>query len=164
MIVYFVWHNFCGYSYAMKHLFILILAILFVSLLRAQNNCHPQRTAEDIARKQTEMMVRELGIQDSVVRDTLYRMHLKFAQKRAISNTRAEAMLYMQEANEELKQILTHEQYQQFMDQQVNHAPHHPRSPYNRFSKPLIDSLPPPPPGAPNMPPPPPGHLPLGLQ
>lgn len=140
---------------------VIFLAIPFV-LLQAQDR--PQRTPADMARKQTEMMVRELGIQDSVVRDTLYRMHLKFAQKRAISNTRAEAMLYMQEANEELKQILTHEQYQQFMDQQVNHAPHHPRSPYNRFSKPLIDSLPPPPPGAPNMPPPPPGHLPLGLQ
>lgn len=133
-----------------------------MAILQAQGR--PQRTPEDIALKQTEMLTRELGIQDSVLRDTLYRMHLKFARKRAISNTRAEALQYMQEANEELKQILTPVQYQQFMDQQVNHAPHHPRSPYNRITKPLIDSLPPPPPGAPNMPPAPLGNLPPGLQ
>lgn len=138
----------------MKTLFLTILLLVPAVCTQAQR--YPQRTPEDIARKQTEMLVRELGIQDSIVRDTLYRMHLKFAQKRAISNTRAEAMIYMQEANEELKQILTPEQYQQFMDQQVNHAPHHPRSPYNRFTMPLIDSLPPQQPGAPNMPPAPP--------
>jgi hypothetical protein len=140
MIVNFVWHNFCGYSYAMKHLFILILAILFVSLLRAQNNCHPQRTAEDIARKQTEMMVRELCIHDSLIRDTLYRMHLKFAQKRTISNTRAEAMQYMQDANMELQRILTPEQYQQYMNQQINYAPHRHRAPYNRITTIPLDS------------------------
>ena len=138
----------------MKTLLLTILLLVPVVCTQAQR--YPQRTPEDIARKQTEMLVRELGIQDSIVRDTLYRMHLKYAQKRAISNTRAEAMIYMQEANEELKQILTPEQYQQFMDQQVNHAPHHPRSPYNRFTMPLIDSLPPQQPGAPNMPPAPP--------
>jgi hypothetical protein len=137
---------------------LLCISLLVITFVLSQAQDRPQRTPKDIARKQTEMMVRELGIQDSITRDTLYRMHLKFAQKRAISNTRAEAMLYMQEANEELKQILTHEQYQQFMDQQVNHEPHHPKSPYNRIKRPLIDSLPPPPPGAPDMPPPPPGH------
>lgn len=133
----------------MKHLLIIILTILFISQLRAQNNCHPQRTAEDIARKQTEMMVRELCIHDSLIRDTLYRMHLKFAHKRTISNTRAEAMQYMQEANMELQQILTPEQYQQYMNQQVNYAPHRHRSPYNRIttisldtnSTPLSDSV-----------------------
>ena len=144
----------------MKNLFYILLFIGVTTTLWAQN--YPHRTAEDIASKQTEMLVRELNIHDSVVRDTLYRMHLKFAHKREISNTHAEALQYMQEANEELKNILTPEQYQQFMDQQVNHEPHHPKSPYNRFTMPLIDSLPPPPPGAPNMPPPPPGNQPSG--
>ena len=133
----------------MKNLLYIFLFICATCPLWAQH--HPQRTPEDIARKQTEMLVRELNIQDSIVRDTLYRMHLKFARKRQISNTRAEALQYMQEANEELKNILTPEQYQQFMDQQVNHEPHHPRAPYNRFKRVLIDSLPPPPPGAPDM-------------
>lgn len=123
-------------------------ALLFISLfllassvaaLRAQE--HPQRTPEDIALKQTEMLVRELGIHDSIIRDTLYRMHLKFAHKRAISNTRAEALQYMQEANMELQQILTPEQYQQFMKQQVNYAPHRHRSPYNRITTMPVDTI-----------------------
>lgn len=123
-------------------------ALLFISLfllassvaaLRAQE--HPQRTPEDIALKQTEMLVRELEIQDSVVRDTLFRMHLKFAQKRAISNTRAEALQYMQEANMELQQILTPEQYQQYMNQQVNYAPHRHRAPHNRITTISVDSV-----------------------
>ena len=67
---------------------------------------YPRRTAEDIARKQTEMLVRELNIQDSIIRDTLFHLHLKYAYKREISNTRAEAMQYMQEINTELQNIL----------------------------------------------------------
>ena len=146
-------------------------ALLFISLfllassvaaLRAQE--HPQRTPEDIALKQTEMLVRELGIHDSIIRDTLYRMHLKFAHKRAISNTRAEALQYMQEANMELQQILTPEQYQQFMSQQVNHEQRSPRPHHNRIIFTPCDTLMPPPPPphpndeAPHMPPPPPPH------
>ncbi len=117
----------------------LFLLASFLTFLRAQE--HPQRTPEDIALKQTEMLVRELKIQDSVVRDTLFRMHLKFAQKRAISNTRAEALQYMQEANMELQQILTPEQYQQYMNQQVNYAPHRHRAPYNRITTISVDSV-----------------------
>ena len=126
----------------MKQLCVIILNILFVPLLlQAQHNCHPQRTAEDIARKQTEMLVRELSIQDSIIRDTLYHLHLKFARKREISNTRAEAMQYMQEANAELQTILTPEQYQQYMNQQVNYAPHRHRAPHNRITTISVDSV-----------------------
>lgn len=116
-----------------------LLLTPFSTFLRAQER--PQRTPEDIALKQTEMLVRELGIQDSVVRDTLFRMHLKFAQKRASSNTRAEALQYMQEANMELQQILTPEQYQQYMNQQVNYAPHRHRAPHNRIATISVDSV-----------------------
>ena len=117
----------------------LLLLASFLTFLQAQER--PQRTPEDIALKQTEMLVRELEIQDSVVRDTLFRMHLKFAQKRAISNTRAEALQYMQEANMELQQILTPEQYQQYMNQQVNYAPHRHRAPHNRITTISVDSV-----------------------
>ena len=117
----------------------LLLLASFLTFLRAQER--PQRTPEDIALKQTEMLMRELEIQDSVVRDTLFRMHLKFAQKRAISNTRAEALQYMQEANMELQQILTPEQYQQYMNQQVNYAPHRHRAPHNRITTISVDSV-----------------------
>ena len=126
----------------MKHLCVIILDIFFGPwLLQAHHNCHPQLTSEDIARKQTEMLVRELSIQDSIIRDTLYHLHLKFARKREISNTRAEAMQYMQEANAELQTILTPEQYEQYMNQQVNYAPHRHRAPHNRITTISVDSV-----------------------
>lgn len=127
----------------MKNLLYIVLFALVAPAATLFAQHHPQRTPEDIASKQTEMLVRELNIQDSLVRDTLYRMHLKFATKRAVSNTRAEAMQYMQEANIELQQILTPEQYQQFMNQQVNHTPHSPRPHYNRIASAPIDTTPP---------------------
>ena len=49
---------------------------------------------------------------------------------------------YMQEANIELQQILTHEQYQQFMNQQVNHTPHRPKPNYNRITVTPTDTPP----------------------
>ena len=143
-----------------------LLSILFITapiILLHGHSRHPKRTNEDIARKQTEMLIRELNIQDSLVRDTLFRMHLKFARKRAQSNTRAEAMQYMQEANAELQQILTPEQYLLFMNQQINHSPHFPKAPHNRFTQLHVDSLPPLQPEAPDMLPPPPGLPPTDL-
>ena len=146
----------------MKNLLYIVLFALVTPVASSYAQHHPQRTPEDIARKQTEMMVRELDIQDSLVRDTLYRMHLKFALKRTISNTRSEAMQYMMEANAELQHILTPEQYQQFMNQQVNHTPHRPRPHYNRFTVTPTDSTSPPNDSeqASHTPPPPPGHQP----
>ena len=129
----------------MKNLLYIVLFALATPLANLYAQHYPQRTPEDIARKQTEMLVRELEIQDSIVRDTLYRMHLKFALKRAISNTRAEAMQYMQDINAELQQILTPEQYQQFMNQQVNHTPHRPKPHYNRITITPTDTIPLPP-------------------
>ena len=124
----------------MKYFVLIIIFILVGTKLYAQ---YPRRTAEDIARKQTEMLVRELNIQDSIIRDTLYHLHLKYAHKREISNTRAEAMQYMQEINTELQNILTPDQYQLFMNQQVNYNPHRPHKPYNSIITHKPDSTPP---------------------
>ena len=80
---------------------------MMVVLPLAAQDYHPQRTAADIARKQTEMLVRELDITDSVLRDTLFRMHLKYALKRQDeSYTRADILKCMQLIQEELKSIL----------------------------------------------------------
>ena len=121
----------------MRYFILIIVIICACTTLCAQ---YPRRTAEDIARKQTEMLVRELNIRDSIIRDTLYHLHLKYAHKREISNTRAEAMQYMQEINAELQNILTPEQYQQFMNQQVNYGPHRPHKPYNSIIPHKTDS------------------------
>lgn len=108
----------------------LVLLALSLSMV-AQKSIHPRRTASDIAQKQTEMLVRELNITDSVLRDTLFHMHLKYATLRNISNTRNEAMQRMIQMQEELKHILTPEQFAAFMNRQVENHPRSPQHPCN---------------------------------
>ena len=109
-----------------------IFSFIVVALLAIAQNHHPQRTATDIARKQTEMLVRELQITDSVLRDTLFRMHLKYAEKRQSENyTRADVLQCMLLMQEELKKILPAELYETFMNRQLNHEPRAPQNPCN---------------------------------
>lgn len=85
----------------------------------------PQRTPEEEARKQTERLVRELNIQDSVRIDTIYNMHLKYARTRQNGLTRQENMNRMNAIYAELQQLLTPEELEQFM----NHPAEQPRRP-----------------------------------
>ena len=85
----------------------------------------PQRTPEEEALKQTMRLVRELGIRDSVRFDTLYKMHLKYAKVRQKGLTRAENMQRMQAIYDELKALLTPEEFERFM----NHPAEQPRRP-----------------------------------
>lgn len=85
----------------------------------------PQRTPEEEALKQTMRLVRELGIQDSVRIDTIYKMHLKYAIFRQKGLTRAENMERMQAIYAELKALLTPEEFERFM----NHPAEQPRRP-----------------------------------
>ena len=84
-----------------------------------------QRTPEEEALKQTMRLVRELGIEDSVRFDTIYRMHLKYARFRQKGLTRAENMERMQSIYAELEKLLTPEEFEQFM----NHPAEQPRRP-----------------------------------
>ena len=116
----------------MKRFFGTLVFLVVVLPLMAQNHHHPRRTAADIARKQTEMLVRELHITDSALRDTLFRMHLKYAEMRNDSTyTRADAIQCMILIQEELKQILSPEQFEAFMNRQLNHEPRAPQNPCN---------------------------------
>lgn len=112
----------------MKRIVLTIIIIAFSLIAKAQVHSHPQRSAADIARKQTEMLVRELHITDSTLRDTIYRMHLKYAKKRTANSTQNEILECMQNIQEELKQILTPAQYKAFMNLRHNQGP---RSPQN---------------------------------
>ena len=113
----------------------IVCFLAYMSLaLSAQNAPYPQRTALDIAIKQTKMLVNELGIaNDTMLCAKLYHMHLKYAQMRDISNTRSEALQRMSQMQEELQQLLTPEQYSTFMNRQLNRSPRTPKSSYNRI-------------------------------
>lgn len=93
----------------------------------------PQRTPEEVALTQTERLCRELSINDSLQRDTIYRMHLKYARQRFVSNTRLENLQRMQATIDELRGILTEKQFHQFINRQVNPDPRRPQQPYGRM-------------------------------
>ena len=113
----------------LKKLFSFVLVVLFAGCLWAQepvDNNRPQRTPQEEALKQTTRLVRELGIRDSLRIDTLYRMHLKYATFRQKGLTRAENMERMQSIYEELKRLLTPEEFERFMNHPAE-QPRHPR-------------------------------------
>lgn len=84
--------------------------------------------------KQTQMMIRELNISDSLQYRALFDMNLKYARLRENGCTRAQMMTYMLERNDELKQILTTEQYETYMNRQVQAGPHRQQHPVGRFA------------------------------
>ncbi len=116
-----------------------ILFVLFLSVFALSSYAAPQppssepsagtprRTPEEIARKQTEMLIRDLEIKDSMQIDTIYRIHLRYARLRQVSNTRAEHLERVQQMYNELRQVLTQEQYDRFMNQQLE-SPRRPQS------------------------------------
>ena len=113
----------------MKRLFSILLAALLAGGMMAQepmDSPRPQRTPEEEALKQTMRLVRELGISDSVRIDTIYKMHLKYARFRQKGLTRAENMERMQAIYDELKVLLTPEEFERFMNHPAE-QPRHPR-------------------------------------
>ena len=123
-----------------KRFFILFWVALSAGLMMAQEPVtdRPQRTPQEEALKQTTRLVRELGIRDSVRFDTIYRMHLKYALERQQGLTRAQNLERMQLIYEELKKLLTEEEFERFMNQPVEQ----PRLPHgaNRMGAPMKEA------------------------
>jgi len=109
-------------------LFSLLLMVLCAGFISAQEpvSDRPHRTPQEEAMKQTLRLVRELGIRDSVRFDTIYRMHLKYAVERQQGLTRAQNLQRMQSIYDELKMLLTTEEFERFM----NHPAEQPRRPH----------------------------------
>ena len=113
----------------MKKLLSILSLALLSGLMMAQepvSEPRPQRTPQEEALKQTMRLVRELGISDSVRIDTLYRMHLKYALVRQKGLTRAQNLERMQAIHDELKNLLTQEEFERFMNHPAE-QPRHPR-------------------------------------
>lgn len=109
-----------------RRLFSLLSVALMAGVMYAQEPAErPQRTPEEEALKQTTRLTRELGINDSVRFDTLYKMHLKYAIFRQKGLSRAENMQRMQAIHDELQVLLTADEFERFM----NHPVEQPRRP-----------------------------------
>lgn len=110
------------------YLFLIFLSFSVWSWAQApMAESRPQRTPEEIARKQTEMLSRELELTDSLQRDSIYRIHLRYVRMRFVSNTRAEELDRMQSYYRELKHVLTPQQYEAFMNKPLAPGPRQPQ-------------------------------------
>lgn len=107
----------------MKNYILLILFMAMSAAAFAQNDvCRPARTPEEEAQKQTQMLQRELSLTDAQC-DTVYKIHLKYATMRQISNTRAESLERMNAMTAELLNVLTKAQRDAFLNKQVSPDP-----------------------------------------
>lgn len=91
---------------------VLLLALAASTAFAQDVQSVPRRTAEERAMKQTEMLVRDLAITDSVLRDTIYRVHLRYVRRREQAETRMEAVECINRLLLELKGILSPSQYE----------------------------------------------------
>lgn len=107
----------------MKNYILLILFMAMSAAAWAQNDmCRPARTPEEEAQKQTQMLQRELSLTEQQC-DTVYRIHLKYARLRQISNTRAEGVQRMNDMMSELLNVMTKPQQQAFLNKQMSPDP-----------------------------------------
>lgn len=111
----------------MKRIFF-ILSLLTLTLCGfAQEEARrPMRTPEEEAMKQTEMLQRELQLTEQQ-HDTIYRIHLKYARLRQVSNTRAEMIERMSTMTNEITNVLNPLQKKLFLGKQIDIMPRRPQ-------------------------------------
>ena len=103
-------------------LLITLIAMSSFTALAQNDDFRPSRTPEEEALKQTEMLSRELSLSEQQ-RDTVYKIHLKYAIQRQISNTRAEGLARLNAMTQELLAIMTPEQREAFLNKQIEPHP-----------------------------------------
>lgn len=96
----------------MKTRFVYLLFALFggISLMAQQAEGKPQRTPQQIAERQTERLQRDVNLTEQQ-RDTVYAIHLKYAERRRENEDRSHVMIRMDSLREDLKGVLTDEQF-----------------------------------------------------
>ena len=99
-------------SRCLRIVFVLFPVLIGAHCFAQEHASAPRRTAEELAMKRTEMLVRDLDIRDSMLRDTIYRIHLRHARSRDQVTNRQEAVERMNRLLAELKGILTPQQYE----------------------------------------------------
>ncbi len=86
---------------------------------------HPERTPQQEAEKHTEVMARRLQLSAWQV-DTVYAIHLKYARLRRKAACRTDMIQFLEKMNQELRNVLTETQYEQYITHQRDHRPKRP--------------------------------------
>ncbi len=106
----------------MKNILLTIALITSLAVFAQDSEYRPSRTPQEEAQKQTEMLCRELSLSQQQ-RDTVYKIHLKYALLRQESNTRAEGLARLNAMTQELLAIMTPEQREAFLNKQIGPNP-----------------------------------------
>ena len=101
---------------------LLIVLLLVASFVLAQQDTQPRRTPEEVAQKQTERLQRDLELTQEQ-RDTIYRIHLKYALMRKPDEDREIVAQRIQKMKSELVDMLTPEQKDLFMVKMREYGP-----------------------------------------
>lgn len=120
----------------MKKIFLSLFLVSIANMLFAYEffqGSGPQPSARQRALKQTEMIVRELRIEDSSLYRQLFDMHLHYALQYEDGCTRAQWLEKMEDINQDLQKILTKEQYDEFMNKQMQQGPRGPKPQVGRL-------------------------------
>lgn len=105
--------------------YIILLFLSTLTVLSSQEVVNmPERTPEQEASSQTDRLQKELNLSAEQLKD-VYEINLHYARQRQHSNSRAEATQRIKNKNEDLKQVLTLEQYEKLQNK------HYTRSNYS---------------------------------
>lgn len=109
-------------------------------LMGQQTEGKPTRTAEQIADMQTERLQRDLNL-TLQQRDTVHAIHLKYAKRRKATDEREQIIMRMDSMREELREVLSEEQFEHFMQKRRETGPQ--RQPTMRMvqSEAVADSI-----------------------
>ncbi|MBQ0033978.1 MAG: hypothetical protein KBS77_01655 [Bacteroidales bacterium] len=110
-----------------KLILILAMAAFWMTGIAQEVHPRPTRTPEEEAAKQTEMLQRELALTEQQY-DTIYRIHLKYAKMRQVSNTRGEMLQRLNSMTHEVLNMLSPQQRKLFMGKQMDAQPRRPQS------------------------------------
>lgn len=120
----------------MKNRIFYIFLILFTSIIVSSQEVVniPERTPEQEASNQTDKLQKELNLSQEQSKK-VYDINLFYARQRQQSNSRAEATQRIRNKNEDLKKVLTEEQYKRLQNKHYNRSSYYqPDNTLNSFT------------------------------
>jgi hypothetical protein len=99
----------------------LSISLLTIQTYGQDNNSTPERTPEQEAVKQTEKLQNELRLSTQQAKQ-VHEINLKYARERQNSNSRSEALQRLKKKYDDLKQVLSIDQYSRLQNKQYERS------------------------------------------
>ena len=99
----------------------LLVSILTIQTYSQDNNSTPERTPEQEAVKQTEKLQNELRLSSQQAKQ-VHEINLKYARERQNSNSRSEALQRLKKKYDDLKKVLSIDQYSRLQNKQYERS------------------------------------------